>query len=116
MSDPGSDLARFLSADTIAGIGLAVAASTVAALQAQVKGSGVLVSNAAAAILAAAVMPVFESKGYGWGDWMALIMVGTGIAAGGAFLIVAQIGRRLLERTPGLTDSVVDKFTKDKGP
>ncbi len=117
MSEPPPGIGHLLTPDNITGIAIGAAASLVAALQAQVKGWGVLVSNAAGALLTAAVIPLAQSRGYGWGDWLVLICVMTGIFAGTVFLLVARIANRVLSRGDEIADKVLDlKLGKDEKP
>lgn len=112
----GGGVSQLLTPDNITGILIGTGASLVAALQARVKGWGILVSNAAAALLTAAVIPVAQSRGYTYGDWLLLICVLSGIFSGTAFLLVARVANRLLERSNEVADKVIDRFGKSEKP
>ncbi len=104
----------FFTTDNLTAIGLATVSSLVAALQSNVRGWGVLVNNIAAATLMAVVLPIAQTKGYGWGDWLGGICVLTGIFAGVFFLIVSRAASRVLARTDEVADSWIDWLKRKK--
>lgn len=114
MSEPPAGLSQFLTPDNITGIAVGTGASLVAAMQRQVRGWTVLLSNATGALLTAAVIPIAQTRGYGWGDWLLLICVLTGIFSGAFFLLVARVADRVLSRSDELADRVIDKFSEKK--
>ena len=102
----------FFTTDNLTAIGLATVSSLVAALQSNVRGWGVLVNNVAAATLMAVVLPIAQTKGYTWGDYLGFICVITGVFSGVFFLMVTRAAQRLLSRTDEVTDSWINKFKK----
>lgn len=118
MSDaPPPGLGPLLTPDGMTGIGLAVAASFVSALQANVKGWGVLTNGVAAAVLTAVVVPPAVKNGYGWGDYLGLICLMCGALATVVFMLIAVVGRRALERGDKIADDVLDRVVgKEKKP
>ena len=114
MAEPG--MGHLFTTDNLTAIGLATVSSLVAAMQSNVRGWGVLVNNVAAATLMAVVLPIAQNKGYGWGDYLGLVCVITGVFSGVFFLIVAKVAQRILMRTNEISDGWIDKFIKPKGP
>lgn len=117
MSDaPPPGLGPLLTPDGITGISLAVMASFVSALQANVRGWGVLTNAVAASVLTAVVVPPAVKNGYTWADYLGLICLTCGICATAVFMIIALVGKRALERGDKIADGLLDRVVgKENG-
>ena len=110
MSDPSPPgLGPLLTVDGMTGMVVAIISSFVAGMQAGFKGIAILTTSIAAAVLSAVVVPPAIKNGYGWGDWLGLIVVMCGALAGVAFMLIATLGRRLLARGDTIADVAIDR-------
>lgn len=95
-----------LTPDTASGIALGVAASMVTALQENVKGWHMLISNAAAALVTGVAMPIAIKHGFTWGDWLGIICLGCGVTAGGMFMFLRAVRDRFISRAAEAGDGL----------
>jgi hypothetical protein len=96
------------------GIALGVGASFVAAMKQEVRGWGILVSNIGAAIITTVTIPIAQSYGATWSNWLSAACVVSGICSGGVFLFFIKVSDAVAKRGGEAGDSLFARFFPKK--
>lgn len=104
------------SPDAMFGVALGVGASFVAAMKQNVRGFGVLISNIGAAIVTSVALPIAQSYGLGWSNWLGAVCVISGICSGGVFLFFMKLSESIANRGGEAGDSLFARFFPKKDP